>query len=185
VRQDRFLRWLRPSKPELDPDETLLREFVGPFARVTLTEKRIIISRRAHKSIDYDDVEAVSGGWGASNARYVGEEHTTMPYGFYLQTADYNDSSFIVGAKDAARMVKESPVRPPCFDGRPVPLRRRRPSASVPLPKRRMSGAKRKQSTRGRSARRADGPPLLQEGERGPGAGFYGCGFAEPILEER
>ena len=109
----RLWRWLSnidlsPDEPSLATDETRLDEFVGPFARVTLTDKRVIFTRRRkHTSISYDDVEMVSGGWFAKNSRYATSEVTEMTtYGFYIQTADYDDQAWVERAKEAAEMIQ-------------------------------------------------------------------------------
>ncbi len=111
TRLARLLLKLGPAKPSLADDETVLDEFVGPITRVTLTDERIVVSRRAHKSIAYYDIEVISGGWNATNARYASSENTTMVYGLYIQTADYDDSALVGRANEAATLIKERSSR--------------------------------------------------------------------------
>lgn len=103
---------LGPARPTLAADEIPLEEFVGPVARLTLTDKRIIVSRRGHKTFAYEDLEVVTGGWFTLNARWAGLENAHTLYGCYIQTADDSESLFVLRASEAAAMIEaRSPAR--------------------------------------------------------------------------
>ena len=50
------------AEPTLDEAESLVAMFEGLRARVSLTDKRIIVSRFGHTAIPYEDVVDVDGG---------------------------------------------------------------------------------------------------------------------------
>jgi hypothetical protein len=83
------VRWRYPAIPELAEDERALDTFEGLRARVTLTDRRVIISRLSHVSIPYENIIDVNGGTfaGAVDMR----DNATISGGLYLVAADNHE----------------------------------------------------------------------------------------------
>jgi hypothetical protein len=76
--------WTLSPDPRLEDGERAEHEFIGPFTRVTLTDRRIIFSTfwMGDTAIAYDQVTRVQGGFsaGAHDLR----DNSTVVYGIYV-----------------------------------------------------------------------------------------------------
>ena len=86
-------------------DETLIDEFVGPVARLTLTSKRIILSRLDHRTFAYEDVTEVNGGWFAGGGPIM-RENSDIVYGIYIATSKEEDWAHIPRPQVAAELIR-------------------------------------------------------------------------------
>ena len=77
-----------PAEPTLDQGESLVAMYEGLRARVSLTDKRIIVSRLGHTSIPYEDIVDVDGGWDAGPTYFHLRDNATISGGIYMLMVD-------------------------------------------------------------------------------------------------
>lgn len=102
----RIGRFEYPATPPLADGEIATDVFEGARARVTLTDRRIVVSRFGHLPIRYAEVVAVDGGFyaGPTDLR----ENTMIAGGLYLRCADGREEwVHIPQAADAAALIRE------------------------------------------------------------------------------
>ena len=95
---------MRPAN--LRDGEVVVDEFVGPFSRLTLTESRIILTRflGRERTIAYEDVSYVDGGW------FACEEAV---YGVYFKGDGFEETARVPRAKHAAALIEARMAPPP------------------------------------------------------------------------
>jgi hypothetical protein len=80
--------WTLSPEPTLEDGEVAEHVFVGPFTRVTLTDRHVVFStfRERDRAIAYADVRRVQGGFsaGAHDMR----DNSTVVYGVYVAYGD-------------------------------------------------------------------------------------------------
>ena len=96
---------LRLPPANLRDGEVVVDEFVGPFSRLTLTESRIILTTRliGERSIAYEDVSYVDGGWFSSEQAV---------YGVYFKGDGFEETARVPRAEHAAELI-EARMPPP------------------------------------------------------------------------
>jgi hypothetical protein len=96
-----------PAEPTLDESESLVAMFEGLRARVTLTDKRIIVSRFGHTSIPYEDVVDVDGGWDAGPNYAHLRDNASIAGGIYILMVDWHEEwVHVPRAKEAAELIR-------------------------------------------------------------------------------
>lgn len=101
--------WTLSPDPRLEDGERAEHEFIGPFTRVTLTDRRIIFSTfwMGDTSIAYDQVTRVQGGFsaGAHDLR----DNSTVVYGIYVAYGEGKQRreqwAWITDPRGAARLI--------------------------------------------------------------------------------
>jgi len=97
-----------PARPRLEHGESLVAVFSGVRARVTLTDRRIIVSRLGHRSFAYEDVVDLSGGRYAGPSIVDLRDNGTISGGIYLHVLTGGEEwAHVPGGERAAALIRE------------------------------------------------------------------------------
>ena len=101
--------WTLSPAPVLEDGEQTEAEFIGPFTRVTLTDRRIVFSTfmSRDRGIAYDRVRRAEGGFSAGAHDW--RDNSTVVYGIYITWGEGKERreewAWIPRPQEAARLI--------------------------------------------------------------------------------